>query len=71
MNVESKIHGNERSGRVGEKGGGAREGSGSAAKNPDLVQTDGKAAGKERKHICIREMEVDTECRKSFGAAQR
>ena len=69
--LDRKSPGTQRVGRVGEKGGGAREGSGSAAKNPDLVQTDGKAAGKERKHICIREMEVDTECRKSFGAAQR
>lgn len=47
------------------------EGSRSAAENPDLVQTDGKAAGKERKHICSRKMEVNTECRKSFGAVQR
>lgn len=69
--LDRKSTGTKRAGRAGTKGGGAREGSGSAAKNPDLVQTDGKAAGKERKHICIREMEVDTECRKSFGAAQR
>lgn len=69
--LKRKSLGTQRAGRTGTKGGGAREGSRSAAKNPDLVQTDGKAAGKERKHICIREMEVDTECRKSFGAAQR
>lgn len=69
--LNRKSPGTQRAGRAGEKGGGAREGSGSAAENPDLVQTDGKVAGKERKHICSREMEVDTECRKSFGAAQR
>ena len=69
--LKRKSLGTQRAWRAGTKGGGAREGSGSAAQNPDLVQTDGKAAGKERKHICSREMEVDTECQESFGAAQR
>ena len=57
--LKRKSLGTQRAGRTGTKGGGAREGSRSAAENPDLVQTDGKAAGKERKHIFRKQRKME------------